>query len=257
MTISTISRKLLKGLLIFIFWIAIWQIIAMAVDIEFLLPSPLAPAKALALNAATKKFWLSVLYSLSRVILGFASAVIVGSLLGFVTAKSSLLRSLFAPILHIVRAAPVASFIILALVWINTDILPAFISFLMGLPIIWQTVQTALDNPNKELTEAAEIFNLTKREKLLYVTIPSAFPAFLSSAVTCLGFCWKSAVAAEVICLPALAIGKGLFTAKQHLESPDVFAYTAVTVILSILIELLLKWVVKKSSERQVASHVN
>ena len=257
MTISTLSRKIVKGILIFLFWIAVWQIIAMAVDIEFLLPSPLATAKALVFNASTKKFWLSVVYSLLRVILGFVFAVVVGSLLGFVTAKSSFLRSLFAPILHIVRAAPVASFIILALVWINTDILPAFISFLMGLPIIWQTVQTALDNPNKELLEAAEVFNLTKGQMFLYVTIPSAFPAFMSSAVTCLGFCWKSAVAAEVICLPALAIGKGLFTAKQHLESPDVFAYTAVTVILSMLIELLFKWVVKKSSERQVATDVD
>ena len=257
MTISTISRKLLKGILIFLFWIAVWQALAMAVNIEFLLPSPLATAKALVLNATTTKFWLSVLYSLLRVVLGFLSAVVVGSLLGFITAKSSFLRSLFAPILHIARAAPVASFIILALVWIETDILPAFISFLMGLPIIWQTVQTALDNPNKELCEAAEVFKITKLQKFLYVTIPSAFPAFLSSAVTCLGFCWKSVVAAEVICLPALAIGKGLYTAKQHLETPDVFAYTAVTVILSMLIELLLKWVVKKSSERQVATDVD
>ena len=257
MKASTISRKIIKGLLVFLFWMAVWQLLSMAVDIEFLLPSPLATAKALIRNASTAKFWLSVAYSVSRVLLGFASAVIVGALLGFITSRSPILRSLFAPILHIVRAAPVASFIILALVWINTDILPAFISFLMGLPIIWQTVQTALDNPNKELVEAAEIFNLTKKQKLLYVTIPSAFPAFLSSAVTCLGFCWKSAVAAEVICLPALAIGKGLFTANQHLESPVVFAYTAVTVILSILIELLFKRVVKITGERKVASNVN
>ena len=144
MTISTISRKLLKGLLIFIFWIAIWQIIAMAVDIEFLLPSPLATAKALALNAATKKFWLSVLYSLSRVILGFASAVIVGSLLGFVTAKSSLLRSLFAPILHIARAAPVASFIMVLWILIGSKNVPTAIAILMVMPIIWQNLSNGI-----------------------------------------------------------------------------------------------------------------
>lgn len=257
MTISTFSRKILVGLLIFGFWIAVWQILSVAVGIEFLLPSPLVTAKALITNATTKKFWLSVLYSLLRVLLGFVSALVVGSILGFITSKSKVLRALFAPILHIVRAAPVAAFIILALVWIETDILPAFISFLMGVPIIWQTVQTSLDNPNKELEEAAKVFNLGKFQRFFYVSVATAFPAFMSAAVTCLGFCWKSVVAAEVICLPALAIGKGLYTAKQHLETPDVFAYTAVTVILSVLIELLFKWVVKKRGERQEVTNVN
>ncbi len=254
MTISTISRKILKNSLVLLFWLGIWQILSMIIGIEMLLPSPAAVFSALVLKIETSLFWEAVLMSLIRVLCGFFAAVILGTLLGVLTAKIPLLRSLFSPVLHIVRAAPVASFIILALVWIETDILPAFISFLMGLPIIYESVQMAVIIGDKPLEEAAKVFRFSKFKTFIYVTVPAVFPSFMASAVTTLGFCWKSGVAAEVICLPKLAIGKELNTAKQHLETADVFAYTVVTVILSILIELLLKAVLRKYHKKKEAA---
>ncbi len=251
MTISTICRKAIKILIITVFWLAVWQALAVYVDAELLLPKPLAVFNSLIKLGTTEKFWVSVGQTLLRVVIGFGSALFFGVILGVATAKISFLRTLLAPVLHIVRAAPVASFIILVLVWIKTDTIPIFISFLMGLPIIWQTVETVITHPDRELLEAAKLFRLKRATSFFYVTLPSALPALLSSAVNCLGFCWKSAVAAEVICQPKYAIGKGLYSAKQHLEQPEVFAYTAVTVILSMFIEILLKWLVKRFSERR------
>lgn len=251
MTISTIFRKTLKAILILAFWVGVWQILAGLVDLELLLPSPLAVLGVLGERITTLIFWESVLFSILRILGGFLCSVIMGVILGLLTAKFSLLRSLFSPVLHIVRAAPVASFIILALVWIETDILPAFISFLMGLPIIWQAVETATVQGDKAREEVAKVFKFSKLKTFVYVTIPAVFPSFIAAAVTTLGFCWKSGVAAEVICLPKLAIGKLLHTAKLQFETADVFAYTLVTIVLSVLLEILLKWVLRRYTRKK------
>lgn len=244
--------KAAKFVGIFVFWIALWQIAAQIINQEMLLPTPLAVVEALIFEAATREFWQAVANSLLRVVIGFASAVTVGAALGVATAKIPFLRSLFSPILQIVKAAPVASFIILAYVWIKSDNLPIFIAFLTGLPMIWQTVHIAVLNPDKQLEEAADVFGIRGAKRLFKVTVYSAIPAFVSSAITCLGFCWKSVVATEVISPPLqAALGKSLYNAKTTIETPDVFAYTAVTVLLSMLSEMLLKTAVKRFEERQ------
>ena len=260
MTTSTTSRnnfkrisiKILKYLAVAVFWIGLWYIVALAVNQELLLPTPKAVLEVLIKNAATQKFWMAVQNTVIKVLAGFFLAVAAGILLGTVTAKVKFLRTLFAPPLQIIKAAPVASFIILAYVWVKVDRLPVFIAFLTGLPIVWQAVQTAVLNPDKQLEEAADVFGITGARRLFRITAYSAIPAVVSSAVTCLGFCWKSVVATEVISPPLkAALGKSLYNAKTNLETPEVFAYTAVTVILSLLIEILFKTVIKKIEERQ------
>lgn len=239
-----------------LFWLGFWEILALVVGQEILLPSPLTVIEVLLTELITKSFWLSVGASFLRVLIGFAAAVIGGAIFGFITAKISFLRTLFAPLLHVVRAAPVASFIILALIWIQTDLLPAFISFLMGFPIVWNAVQDAVMQGDPEREEAAKVFRLGVRKTFRYVTVPAVFPAFVTSSVTCLGFCWKSAVAAEVICRPLHAIGSDLERAKMLLESPHVFAYTAVTVLLSLLLERLFRLLLK-FAEQEEPSHAD
>jgi NitT/TauT family transport system permease protein len=60
--------------------------------------------------------------------------------------------------------------------------------------------------------------------------------------VTGLGFAWKSGIAAEVICRPAESLGGMLASAKNYLESAEVFAITATVIALSLIIETLFKY---------------
>ena len=66
-------------------------------------------------------------------------------------------------------------------------------------------------------------------------------PSFIAAAVSALGFAWKSGVAAEVICRPASSLGRLLQDAKLYLETPRVFALTAVVAVLSLLLEIAVK----------------
>ncbi len=233
-------RRGLTALGTAVFWIILWYGVALAVNQEILIPTPPAVLKTLGRLVITLPFWQAVGLSLLRICIGFVGALLIGTLLAILTARYAPVRTLLSPVLHIIRAAPVASFIIITLVWISYTWVPVFISFLMVLPIVWLNVEQGIREIDPRLREMATLYRLPFFKRLQKLYVPSVKPFFLTAAVNGLGFAWKSGVAAEVICRPDFSIGKQLQDAKIYLETPEVFAWTAVVVLLSLLLERLL-----------------
>ena len=244
------GKSLLWGLIAGLFWLGVWTAVALAVDRELLVPTPWAVAATLWRLAGTKEFWQAAGASLLRVAAGFAAGVAAGSLLGVLTARFAPARRLFSPLLKVIRATPVASFIILAFVWLVTDILPAFISFLMVLPVVWANVEEGIRQEDQKLLEMAQVFRWNRAATLLHLRIPAVMPYFLTGCTTALGLAWKSGVAAEVICRPSYSVGKLLQTAKANLETQEVFAYTVAVILFSVALERLLLILVKRLGAR-------
>ena len=165
---------------------------------------------------------------------------------------SKVAKALFSPILHVVKAAPVASFIILALVWFKTDILPVFISFLMVVPVVCANVSEGIAQTDRKLLEVARIYRFGKKRTFSEVWLPSVKPYAVSACRTALGFAWKSGVAAEVICRPDHSIGDALYSSKMNLETAEVLAYTAVVIIISVLLEKLMLRLLKGEKRKDV-----
>lgn len=232
-----------------VFWVLVWWIAAIAIGQEILLPTPAAVAATLWRLWGTADFWQAVGLSLLRVLIGFVAAVAAGVLLAVLTARFRLLHALFSPLLHIVQAAPVASFIILAYFWIQLNWLPAFIAFLMVVPMVWSNVNQGIRQTDRRLLEMAAVYRLSRGKVLRHIWFPSVKPYFLAACTTGLGFAWKSGIAAEVICGPDYAIGSRLGDAKAYLEMPEVFAWTATVVVLSVLLERALLWLVRRKRE--------
>ena len=133
-------KKILLSAAVLVFWIAVWSFASYMIGLELILPSPLKVLTALFEKAATADFLIAAGLSLLRIAVGFLLGTLVGGLLAVLMRVSKVAKALFSPILHVVKAAPVASFIILALVWFKTDILPVFISFLMVVPVVCANV---------------------------------------------------------------------------------------------------------------------
>jgi NitT/TauT family transport system permease protein len=243
-------KKIGIAIVVLVFWVLLWQIISMITAQEILVPSPFAMLRSLANLMVKAAFWQAVALSVLRVICGFVGGVICGVLLAVLTVRFRFLHSLFAPVLQCIKAAPVASFIILALVWIPTDFLPVFICFLMVLPIVWNNVQEGIRQTDSKLLEMAQVFGFGGWKTLVKVRIPAVMPYLMTALTTGLGFAWKSGIAAEVICQPGFAIGKQLYFSKLYLETPQVFAWTAVVVVLSVGLEKILKKSVVKVAEK-------
>lgn len=237
---SHVKEKLMtilkKGIAI-LFWLSLWQIVAMIVNQSLLMPSPLFIFERLYTLVQTSSFWQTTLLSLLRVMAGYFVAIIAGALLAVLTSFSSFFKILFSPLIYIVRATPVASFIILALVWMHSGTVPAFIAGLMVFPLIWKDVSTGIEETPKSLLEMGRVFQLSRTKVLRYIYFPSTFPYFVSGSMTALGFAWKAGIAAEVISAPKHSIGLMLHDSKIYLETVDLFAWTLVVILLSVLLE--------------------
>ena len=80
--------------------------------------------------------------------------------------------------------------------------------------------------------------------KALY--IPSILPYFTSALISSIGLGWKAGIAAEVLCTPLNSIGKAIFESKIYFEYVDLFAWTAMVIVLSIIFEVVVTKLLKK-----------
>ncbi len=219
---------------------------AIIVGSEFLFPSPVSVAKKLAELAVTADFWKSALFSLGRISVGCALGVACGTLLGALTAFSKPLYEFFSPLLVTVKTTPVASFIILLLVWVKRSSIPVVIAFLMVVPVLWANVAEGIRNADRPLLEAAQIFGFSRRQKLKAIYIPQAKSSFIAGCTTSIGFSWKAGIAAEVLATPPDSVGYNLYYARINLEYDDLFAWTAVVIAMSFLLERVVVRMLKK-----------
>lgn len=234
-------KKLLKATAILLLWIAIWQFAAIIINQEIIIPSPIRTLEALFKAGQTAEFYLAILKSLFRILTGYILGVVIGFIGGVISHRSPLFSAIFSPVLKTVRAVPVASFIIVVYYSIQSNELPIFICFLMVLPMIWADVENGLKNIDSQYLEVASIYNLSVVKTFLHIKLPFILPSFITTAVTALGFAWKSGIAAEIICIPEYSLGGLIEVSKRHIEMADVFAYTVVVALLSIIIEAIIK----------------
>lgn len=233
-----------------LFWLAVWQAAAMAVGHEMLLVSPVQALRTLARLIPTAGFWQRVGFSSGRILLGFGLGAACSVVLALASHRWGAVTVLLAPLLQLVKATPVASFIILALVWVRGSTLSILISFLMVLPVLYSALLTGIESVDRQLLEMARVFRLPAGRRLRAIWLPAVLPAFRQGCSVALGICWKSGVAAEVIGLPDGSIGDALYRAKITLSTGELFAWTFVIICLSAAFERLflaaLDWAVRR-----------
>lgn len=220
-------------------WLLLWQCVSMALDQPILLVSPIRVVFRLGELAVTGIFWRSIAFSALRILGGFLLAASVGIVLAVLAARFVRVQELLAPGMLTIQSVPVASFIILALVWVPSRNLAVLISFLMALPVIYTNVLSGIYASDRDLEEMARVFAISAWRRIRYLYAPQVMPYFRSGCAVALGLCWKAGVAAEVIGMPQGSIGERLQQAKVYLNTSDLFAWTLVIVLVSMSAEKL------------------
>ncbi|MGL5245152.1 MAG: ABC transporter permease, partial [Sarcina sp.] len=143
-------------------------------------------------------------------------------------------KILIEPLILTIQAIPVASFIILCLIWVSSKNLSILISFLMVLPVVYRNILDGIKSIPRELNDMAKVFKVSKLKNIRYIYLSQVAPYLRAACSVSLGLCWKAGIAAEVIGMPANSIGEKLYEAKIYLNTPDLFAWTIVIIIISI-----------------------
>lgn len=232
--------RFLKKAGIWIFWLLAWQGAAVLVDNDILLAGPWQVCRTLASCLPDPEFWLTLACSLGRISLGFLLALAGGILLGALACRFPMLGEFLEPFMGTIRSIPVASFVILALIWIGSDSLSVFIAFLVVLPIIYTNTCTGLSSASRQLLEMAQVFRMPLSKTIRYIFLPALMPSLTAACQTSIGLAWKSGAAAEVIGLPSHSIGEQLYYSKLYLDTSGLFAWTLVIIAASALSQRLL-----------------
>jgi NitT/TauT family transport system permease protein len=214
----------------------------MLINQRILLVSPVRVILRLIELIPTEDFLASLLHSLLHITSGFLAALLAAGLLAALSARFRAASELLAPLMLAIRTIPVVSFIILALFFVSSKYLAILISFLMGLPIIYQNLlegirQLRESQESRQLMEMSRLFRLRPYRRMRYIILGQLMPYLRAACSSAIGLCWKAGTAAEVIGMPHKSIGEKLQQAKIYLNTPDLLAWTLVLVLVSLSFE--------------------
>lgn len=249
-------KKIGRTLLVAAFWLGVWAFAAHKFGKPLLFPSPIAVLQTLGKLLQTKEFYTATANSLANIFGGMISAIASACVLAACTARVRFIRELIHPVMAVIKATPVASFIILMLLFLGPVKVPAFITFLIVLPIVWTNLDEGINNIDPLLAEVAKMYRFSLAKRLRVLILPSVKPYFLSACKTSIGLAWKAGVAAEIIAMPKNTIGTMIGEAKLYIMSAEMFAWTLTVVLLSLAIELGVSYLFAKLDAQKVQKEV-
>ncbi|HOA85294.1 MAG: ABC transporter permease subunit [Clostridiales bacterium] len=236
---SLIKNKRIATAVSVLLALGIWQAAAFIVGEKILLASPVEVIVRLATIWTEPGFFGAIGFSFSRIVGGFLLGLLVGSLLAVAAGRFEVVDTLLKPLMVTVKTVPVASFIVIALIWLSPARLSVFISFLIVLPVVYSNVLGGIRSIPKNMTVMADVFHMPWHRRFVYIWLPAVRPYLTSACASALGMSWKAGVAAEVIGLPQGSMGEALYDAKIFFNTTDLLAWTVIIVVVSVLFERL------------------
>ena len=223
----------------------VWQIAAMRVGMDMLLASPVQVVIRLFTLLKEPDFLSTVLFSLWRITKGYLLAFAAGVLLGVAAGRFQVIGWFLWPYIVTIKTVPVASFIILCLLWLDFNQLTILISFLIAFPVIYSNVLQGFKSTDPQMKELASLYRIPFSRQLFYIYLPSVKPYLLSASAVSIGMAWKAGVAAEVIGLVDGSIGERLYQAKIYFQNADLLSWTLVIILVCAFSEKLFVWLLK------------
>ena len=254
MTHSTTMIKIRRFILPFfaiLFWLSVWQICAMILDKPYFLPDVFTTFSTFFGFFTTTEFYRVTLFSILRVILGLLLGVISGAALAVLSHRLEIVRAIVSPLISVIKSTPVASFIMVLWILLNGNALAIFVAVLMVVPIIWQNLMDGYSAIDPQLSELCTVYDFSPGKRFRLLTLPTLMRYFLPALITSSGLAWKAEIAAEIIAYTKDSVGQMINDAKYELRTSEVFAWTLVVIILSILLEKLTKGMLKRLGERR------
>lgn len=229
--------KYIQNVLIVAFWLVVWHIAALVVGNNILAVTPLETFKTV-IDIVKSGGLVAVLAgSMGRIAAGLLFAVVFGFVFGICVARMNIIKKMLSPLILSIKSVPVASIVVLLLIWQGSENLSVWISLLIAFPIIYTNVYEGIKNTDKKLLEMADVFNIPFWNRIWYIYRPSIKGYILGGMKLAAGMSIKAGVAAEIIGLPQNSFGEKLYEAKIYLATDELFAWTLIIVGVAFLFE--------------------
>jgi len=211
-----------------------------------LFAGPYETVRTLIMLSATGEFWLSLGNTSLRIISGFVIGSIAGLVLAYIAYRFRLFGEFISPFMSVIKSIPVASFVILLLIWFGAPYLSMIISALVVLPIIYLNTFEGLCSTDIKLLEMAKVFRMQNGSVIRNIYIPHLKPFLTGAFKLACGMSWKSGIAGEVIARPLHSMGDGIYLSKIYIDTGELFAWTLMAVLLAFLFEKLISLLIRR-----------
>ena len=239
------NKKFLYRALSVLFALCLWQIAALCVHADFLLASPLQVIARCFTLFTDSDFLPTLLFSFLRISSGFLLAFVGGIFCAVVAARFRWAEYLLQPFVVAVKTVPIASFIILCLLWLDFNQLTVFIAALIAFPVLYSNVLHGIQSADVRLVEVADLYRVPFARRLLYIYLPAVKSHLLSACNVAIGTAWKAGVAAEVIGVVKGSIGGKLYDAKIYFQNADLLAWTIIIIAVGAISEKIMSCVIR------------
>jgi NitT/TauT family transport system permease protein len=215
----------------------------MVVNKSIIIPSPEETVVSLFEIITAQGFLVIILNTLRRVLLGFLLSFFAGLFLGVLAGFINPIYFLLKPYILIQKSIPTMAIILIAIIWLSSDITPILVGFLVIFPIIYGSVVTGIKSIDSKLLEMAHIYQLSLKLRITKLYIPSIRDSLITTVSTTLSLNLKIIIAAEVLSQPNKSIGTSFQIEKAMLNTSGVFAWAIITILIATLFDVIIRLV--------------
>ena len=226
--------------------LALWKLLSLWVDAAIIIPSPEETLKACFTLLIQPDFLTRVWHTVARSLAGFFIALFSALFLGIIGGAYRPAFILFKPLVSITKATPTMSIILLALIWLHTEIAPILVGFLVIFPLRYTNIVEGIRNVDIKLLEMARMYQVKKKRIIAELYLPSLSSYLTAGAATALGLNLKVIIAAEVLSQPKNCIGTSLHLEQINLNTAGVFAWTIIAILISSFFDYSLNFLRQK-----------
>lgn len=217
-----------------------WQLLSWQMAQPQLIPSFPDLIRALLRLVYSPGFLVSIGTTCLRACVGLLLSLVAASITAFLLNRSEGIRLLFMPWLSLLRSVPVISFILLALIFLNPEMIPLLIAFLTMYPLLTENLLKGLMNRRDSWKMLARQFHLNAWNRLFQINYPQLKPYLFSGLASAVGFGWRAIIMGEVLSQCVDGIGKRMKEAQVFIDVPELIAWTLVAIVLSWLTDKLI-----------------
>lgn len=226
-----------RKILIWSLYFALWQGIAMVVNQAVILPSFTDVFVRLIQHLSQSTLYINLFYTLFRVILGTFIAFVLSLSFALLSYDFKWIKQALNPLILISKTIPNITYILLVLIWFSRELSVLFVTILILFPVLYNQISISLMEINPELLELLKLYPETYYYRLIKVILPLIKISLFEGIKGALSLGFKVGVMAEILGQVQPGLGYLMHIARMNFETVDLFAYTAIMIIVVILIE--------------------
>lgn len=222
----------------------VWLIAAKSLDKPLVLPEPKEAFSELFVILGEKQTYEYGALTVGRTFLSFIISTVTAFIFSIIGVLFKPFHKVLSPIVTVLRAAPTLPVIFLTVIWFDYSEVPVVIGFLIAFPLLYSSFYTALTGVDKNLVDMAKSFNVSKKNVIQYVYLPSIRRPCLESMKSVISLTLKVVVAAEITALTKKSLGLLFRIENLTYNISALLALTVFTVIISFILEGLFSLII-------------